>query len=287
MDKKKKLKHLMEKNGIIVLAGVHDALSARIAQDVGFQGIAMSGNGAMASLLGRPDLSLATMTEMTGRARQIASCVDIPMMSDGDSGYGGLNNIRRTVEEFETAGVSAISLEDQITQKRCGELGGVELVSAKEHADRIRIAVKSRKDPDFMIIARTDAKAVYGLNAAIERSCAYAEAGADMVWVEGLHSLDEIKTVVNNVGVPVFYNIYEDSPEHCYQICELEDAGVKMTMNCLTSTLCAAKTLKEIYKEFYLTGTTRNVAKDMMDMKEYTRILGIERETRINELLND
>ena len=163
----------------------------------------------------------------------------------------------------------------------------MELVSAKEHADRIRIAVKSRKDPDFMIIARTDAKAVYGLNAAIERSCAYAEAGADMVWVEGLHSLDEIKTVVNNVGVPVFYNIYEDSPEHCYQICELEDAGVKMTMNCLTSTLCAAKTLKEIYKEFYLTGTTRNVAKDMMDMKEYTRILGIERETRINELLND
>ena len=287
MDKKKKLKHLMEKNGIIVLAGVHDALSARIAQDVGFQGIAMSGNGAMASLLGRPDLSLATMTEMTGRARQIASCVDIPMMSDGDSGYGGLNNIRRTVEEFETAGVSAISLEDQITQKRCGALGGVELASAKEHADRIRIAVKSRKDPDFMIIARTDAKAVYGLNAAIERSCAYAEAGADMVWVEGLHSLDEIKTVVNNVGVPVFYNIYEDSPEHCYQICELEDAGVKMTMNCLTSTLCAAKTLKEIYKEFYLTGTTRNVAKDMMDMKEYTRILGIERETRINELLND
>lgn len=152
MDKKKKLKHLMEKNGIIVLAGVHDALSARIAQDVGFQGIAMSGNGAMASLLGRPDLSLATMTEMTGRARQIASCVDIPMMSDGDSGYGGLNNIRRTVEEFETAGVSAISLEDQITQKRCGALGGVELVSAKEHADRLRIAVKSRKDPDFMIM---------------------------------------------------------------------------------------------------------------------------------------
>ena len=130
--------------GSIVAPGVFDAMGARAAQSAGFQAVYMTGNGSMASLLGKPDLGLATMSEMVGRAHQIASCVDIPLICDADTGYGGLGNIRRTVEEFEAAGVAAIHIEDQVMPKRCGALGGVQLVPLEESVDRIRAAMKAR-----------------------------------------------------------------------------------------------------------------------------------------------
>lgn len=281
MNNTRKLRQLLERPGAVVAPGVYDALGARIVESVGFQAFYMTGNGAMASLIGKPDLALATMTEMVMRAHQLAACVDIPLICDADTGYGGLGNVRRTVQEFEAAGVAAIHIEDQVAQKRCGALGGVQLVPVEEAANRIETAVKARKSEDFIIIARTDARDVYGLEEAIRRSRQYVEAGADMVMVEGLKNLEEIRSVVEETGAPVFFNIYEATPEEAFSVAELEKAGVKMIINCLTSTLYNAANMKKLYEEFYRTGSTAAYVDQMMSMGEYTRLLGIEAESSL------
>lgn len=278
MTKARVFREMMNAPGLIVAPGVYDALGARIVQDTGFQAVYMTGNGAMASLLGKPDLSLATMTEMVTRAHQISACVDIPMICDADTGYGGLSNVRRTVEEFEAAGIAGIHIEDQIVQKRCGALGGVQVVSINEASNRIETALKSRRSDDFTIIARTDAKDIYGLDEAITRAQRYSEIGADAVMVEGLDSLDEIRQVVECVDAPVLFNIYERSKSDAYTFTELEKTGVKIAINCLTTTLCVAKFLKESYTSFMESGSTAEYVDKMLSMTEYTRILGIERE---------
>ncbi len=281
MKKTTTLRNLLAQPGAIVAPGVYDALGARVVQSVGFNAVYMTGNGAMASLLGKPDLALATMTEMVTRAHQIAACVDIPLICDADTGYGGLINVRRTVEEFEAAGVAGIHIEDQITQKRCGALGGVQLVSIEEASNRIETAANARRDSDFLIIARTDAKDVYGIDEAIHRVNQYLSAGADMAMVEGLTSLDEVKKVADSINGPLFFNIYERVREEAFSVKDLEAAGAKLIINCLTSTLYNAANLKKLYTEFKETGCTAKYAELMMPMSEYTDILGIERETSL------
>lgn len=281
MNKASKLRQLLGRPGAVVAPGVYDALGARIVESLGFEAFYMTGNGAMASLLGKPDLALATMTEMVMRAHQLAACVDIPLICDADTGYGGLGNVRRTVEEFEAAGVAAIHIEDQVVQKRCGALGGVQLVSIEEASNRIETAANARRNDDFMIISRTDAKDVYGIDEAIRRVRQYVRAGADMVMVEGLTSLDEIKKVADSVDAPMFFNIYERVKEEAFSVGDIEKCGAKLIVNCLTSTLYNAANLKKLYSHFKETGSTADFADLMMPMSEYTQILGIERETSL------
>lgn len=281
MNNAAKFRELMTAQGAVVCPGVYDAIGARAVQKAGFKAFYMTGNGAMASLLGKPDLSLATMTEMVTRAHQLAACVDIPLLCDADTGYGGLGNVRRTVEEFEAAGIAGVHIEDQITQKRCGALGGVQLVSLEEASNRIEVALKARRSSDFTIIARTDAKDVCGLEEAIRRGRRFAEIGADAIMVEGLDSLDEIKAVVDGVGAPTLFNIYERSQADAYNVRELEAAGVKIIINCLTSTLCSAALMEKLYADFMATGSTAAYVDRMLPMSEYTELLGIERETAL------
>ena len=283
MNKASKLRQMLEGPGAVIAPGVYDALGARIVQDVGFQAVYMTGNGAMASLLGKPDLALATMTEMVMRAHQIAACVEIPLICDADTGYGGLGNVRRTVEEFEAAGVAAIHIEDQVVQKRCGALGGLKLVSEREACSRIEVAAAAKRNPDFTIIARTDAREVYGLNEAIRRVRLYREAGADMLMVEGLKSLEEIRRTVEETDAPVLFNIYESSKEEAYSVRDLEAAGVKLIINCLTSTLYNAANMKQLFMDFKASGSTAAYVDKMMPMSDYTRILGIEEEAALSE----
>ena len=190
--KKRKLRELMNKPGIKVAPGVCDAIGARLVEKAGFDVCYMTGNGAMASMLGKPDIGLGTMTEMVQRAHNLAACINIPLISDADTGYGGLNNVKRTVEEFEAAGVSAIHIEDQASPKKCGAMEGVKVVPIEEMSEKIRIAVRSRKDPDFLIIARSDSRKVLGFEESLRRAKAFAEAGADVVYVEMLESREEI-----------------------------------------------------------------------------------------------
>lgn len=281
MNGAKKFRELMRRPGAVVAPGVYDGIGARVVEQTGFDAVYMTGNGAMASLLGKPDMGLATMTEMVMRAHQLAACVDIPLICDADTGYGGLGNVRRTVEEFEAAGIAGIHIEDQICPKRCGALGGVQVVSREESLARIELALKSRRSDDFFIIARTDSKGVIGFDEAIERGKLFARAGADAIMIEGYNNLDEVKRAVDSLDAPILFNIFERSKADAYNVRELEAIGVKIIINCLTSTMYSAAVLKNMMETFKQTGTTESFVDGMLSMQEYTHILGIEREMEI------
>lgn len=281
MNGAKKFRELMHRPGAVVAPGVYDGIGARVVEQTGFDAVYMTGNGAMASLLGKPDMGLATMTEMVMRAHQLAACVDIPLICDADTGYGGLGNVRRTVEEFEAAGIAGIHIEDQICPKRCGALGGVQVVSREESLARIELALKSRRSDDFFIIARTDSKGVIGFDEAIERGKLFARAGADAIMIEGYNNLDEVKRAVDSIDAPILFNIFERSKADAYNVWELEAIGVKIIINCLTSTMYSAAVLKNMMETFKQTGTTESFVDGMLSMQEYTHILGIEREMEI------
>ncbi len=283
--KKRKLRELMNKPGIIVAPGVCDAIGARLVEKAGFDVCYMTGNGAMASMLGKPDIGLGTMTEMVQRAHNLASCISIPLISDADTGYGGLNNVKRTVEEFEAAGVSAIHIEDQASPKKCGAMEGVKVVPIEEMSEKIRIAVKSRKDPDFLIIARSDSRKVLGFEESLRRAKAFAEAGADVVYVEMLESREEILKLTTSVDAPVLYDMLEMSTDNIYSNQELQDLGVKIVIYCLSTTLYAANKVKEMLEVLKKTGTTRSLFDQMMPLHDYEKVIGLTEENNIRQLL--
>lgn len=272
---KSKFRDLLRSGTMVTAAGIYDGLSAKAAEQAGFEALYMTGNGSMASLLGVPDLGLATMDEMVRCAGNLALSLHIPLLCDADTGYGGLLNVKRTVEAFEQADIAGIHIEDQALPKRCGALGGIRIVAREEAESRIAAAVKARQDPDFVIIARTDAREVSGFEEAVTRARMFESAGADAVMVEGLKSLDEIRTVAGSVTIPVLFNIYEASEEDAYSLEELAAAGVRIAVNCLSSTLLCARLLKDFYKEFKRAGTTRSFVEHMMPMGEYVEMMGI------------
>src|SRR5919106_2071464 len=198
---RQKLRQRLTEGPMIVAPGIYDAYGARFVEQAGFEAVYMTGNGVSASLLGRPDVGLIDLTLLSQHAHRAAACVDIPLICDADTGYGNAVNVRRTVEEFEAAGVAAIHLEDQVSPKRCGHMPGSRpVVEMEEHVGKIEAAVAARRHPDFIIIARTDAAAGQGLDEAIRRGKAYAQAGADVVFVELKHSpniFEELKRVTN------------------------------------------------------------------------------------------
>jgi len=283
--KNQRLRELMNQPGIIIAPGVCDAIGARLVEKVGFQVCYMTGNGAVASMMGKPDIGVATMTEMVQRAHYLASCINIPLISDADNGYGGLNNVKRTVEEFEAAGVSAIHIEDQASPKKCGAMEGIELVSTEEMAEKIRIAVKARKDPDLMIIARSDSRKVLGFEESLRRARAYADAGADVVYVEMLESREEILKLTTSVDAPVLYDMLELFPENIYSSQELESLGVKIVIYCLSTTLYAANRVKEMLEVLKRTGTTRSLFDKMMPLHDYEELIGLTEENNIRQML--
>src|SRR5688572_24346097 len=182
---RERLRERLAKGPLVVAPGIYDAYGARFVEQAGFDAVYMTGNGVSASLLGRPDVGLVDLTLLASQAHRAASCVNIPLICDADTGYGNAVNVRHTVQEFEGAGVAAIHIEDQVSPKRCGHLPGSRpVVEMKEHVGKIEAAVAARRDPDFVIIARTDSAAGHGLDEAIRRGKAYRQAGADVVFVE-------------------------------------------------------------------------------------------------------
>jgi 2-methylisocitrate lyase-like PEP mutase family enzyme len=201
-----KLRQMLNSGHMVVAPFVLNALHAKIAESVGFQAVYMTGAGTAAER-GFPDVGLLTMTEMVANARYIANAVDVPVICDADTGYGNPLNVQRTVREYESAGVAAIHLEDQLFPKKCGFFAGKQVVSADEHVQKLHAALDARTDPDFVIIARCDAYAVNGWEDTVERCLAYAEAGADLVFVDGIKSQDDIHRYATDLGdVPRMYN---------------------------------------------------------------------------------
>lgn len=203
------LKRMIEERKALVVPGCHDALSAKLAQRAGFRAIQASGFGIAASLLGEPDVGLATLTEMVDQTRRMVDAVTIPVMADGDTGNGNAINVIRTVREYENAGCAGINLEDQVFPKRCGHMEGKQLVSSEEMVLKIQAAVHARRDSDFVINARTDAIAVEGFDEAIRRANAYAEAGADLIFMEAPTSADMIRKCVEAIKAPVSINLFD------------------------------------------------------------------------------
>lgn len=237
----KQLRALLAEPGIIVKPGAFNALSARIIEQAGFRCCGLSGYGVSAALLGKPDVGLVTLTEMAMVARHVASAVRIPVLADADTGFGNAINAMRTIEEFIGAGVAGVHIEDQVSPKRCGHVAGKQIVPIEEAVGKFRACARVRDeiDPDFLLVARTDARGVAGgsLEEVIRRATAYVEAGADMIFPEGLLHEDEIASVCAAVPVPIHYNRTGVSPHLPKE--RLEALGVAMVSNA-TGTLRAA-----------------------------------------------
>jgi carboxyvinyl-carboxyphosphonate phosphorylmutase len=225
-----RLRQMLREPGIIVAPGAYDGFSARLIEAAGFKAVYMTGAGTAASHLGQPDLGLATLTEMATHAGHLASCISLPLIADADTGYGNALNVVRTVREYERAGVAGLHIEDQVAPKKCGHIAGKQVIPAKEFADKIRAATEYRTDPDFVIIARTDARAVTGLDDAIARANLYAEAGADVIFFEAPQTEDEIARVAREVKAPLLANMVAGGKTPTVKVSDLERLGYKLVI---------------------------------------------------------
>lgn len=256
---------------------VYDGISARIAQQVGFSAVAFSGNAVSGSLLGAPDVGLLSMWEAVEHAGRIARGLDIPLITDADTGYGGPLNVVRTVRELEMAGVAGIYMEDQTTPKRCGLLPtGVEVIPLPEARAKIRAAVETRSSSDFAIIARTDANSKYGLEEAALRSRAYIEAGADAALVIGANTLDKLQYLADVVKGPLVIVVDEAPPATELTDEMLESVGCVMAMHTGVTRYAVVKALETALSTLHRDGSTQNARHLMASFKEYNSALGLD-----------
>lgn len=223
------LRRLLQRDEMIVAPGAYDAISALTIQQAGFSAAYMTGSGTAAAL-GYPDLGLVTMTEMVDNAMRIARSIDIPLIADADTGFGNELNVTRTVREYEARNVAGIHIEDQVAPKRCGHLDGKEVVSRAEFVSKIRAAAQARRTREFVIIARTDARAVLGLDEAIERANAALAAGADMAFVEAPQSLDEVTAIPRQVQGPCLLNMVANGKTPAVGLDEAQDMGYRLAI---------------------------------------------------------
>ena len=268
-----KLRKLLAADGIVMGGGAWDALSARIVEQAGFPMCVATGAGVSMSR-GYPDVGLVTMEEMVRNARYIAEAIDIPVVVDADNGYGNAINARRTVREFERAGVAGIHIEDQVWPKRCGHMFGKKVIPAEEMVQKIRAALDARRDPDFVIIARCDALLVEGLDKALERGEAYMKAGADMLWLEMRESLDEVKAIAERFRgrVPLVYNHSVSGMVPLLSATELEAMGFKTTCFYVNALMAACKTMREVLVEIRKTGNSLSTWDRMVTFEEFWNI---------------
>jgi len=258
--------------GIIVAPGAYDGLSARLIERQGFKAVYMTGAGTAASVLGQPDVGLTTLSEMTTHAANIASCVSLPVISDADTGYGNPLNVIRTVREYERAGVAGIPLEDQVFPKKCGHIAGKAVIPLKEFAEKIRAAAENRRDEDFVIIARTDARAVNGLDDAIERGLCYREAGADVIFVEAPTSREEIERVAREIKAPLLSNQVPGGKTPGLTVSELEQLGYKIVIFPVVGLMAATLAIEKSLTQLKETGTDWNEGPVLSPMDIFQKV---------------
>jgi 2-methylisocitrate lyase-like PEP mutase family enzyme len=251
------LRDILSRPGILTLPGVYDGISARVANSLGFPALYMTGYGAVASALGVPDAGLASVTEMLDRVRCIASAIDVPFIADGDTWYGGLLNVDRTVRAYAAAGASGIQLEDQEIPKKCGHTEYRRVVPFVDAVQKIRVAVQARPDADFLIVARTDARYSEGLDEALRRAEAFLEAGADILFVESPESPEELRRIGEKLrGAALLANMVEGGRTPFLSAGELQDLGYKVALFPGTGFLTAAKALRDGYLYLQSNGTS-------------------------------
>jgi methylisocitrate lyase len=250
------------------VVGAVNAYAARLAERVGFRALYVSGGGVAASSLGVPDLGISTMDDVLTDVRRITDITDLPVLVDIDTGWGSAFNIARTIKSMIKFGAAAVHIEDQVQAKRCGHRPGKAIVSRDEMLDRIKAAVDAKTDPDFVIMARTDALAVEGLDAAIDRACGCVEAGADMIFPEAVTDLDMYKNFAQAVKVPVLANITEFGATSLYTIEELRKADVSLVLYPLSAFRAMSKAARDVYGAIRKDGTQKNVLQLMQPRSE-------------------
>ena len=269
-----RLRELMARPGAVMAPGVADALNARLVRKHGFDAIYMTGAGTAATRLGMPDVGLLTMTEMIDNAQRLADSSGLPLIADADNGYGGVLNVRRTIQGFERAGVAGVHLEDQEFPKRCGHLAGKQLVPADEMVSKIRAAVDARTDPDFVIIARTDAIAVEGFDAAIERAQRYREAGADALFVEA-PSAEQLPALAPRLDFPLVYNMAASGKTPFLGRSEIENLGFKIIIYPNWMVLAAIRAASQVLTTLRETGSIASVAPEVASFREFFDLMGM------------
>jgi carboxyvinyl-carboxyphosphonate phosphorylmutase len=271
-----RLRALLDSGQMIVAPGAFDPLAARLVEEAGFPAVYMTGFGTSAALIGRPDVGLLTMTEMAGNAGRIAACVDIPVIADADTGYGNPLNVIRTVGAFEAAGVAGIHIEDQVAPKKCGHMDGKLVIPAQEMAAKVRAAAEARTQPEFVIIARTDARAVEGLERALERGRIYREAGADVLFIEAVVTAAEAEEAARAFpDVPLLFNWAEGGKTPPVSLGRLSELGYRIVIFPLSTLLAATSAMRRILREIAEAGTPAAAMRELPTFGEFVDFIGL------------
>ena len=285
MSRGKDFKIALEQERPLQIPGAINAYAALMAEQVGFKALYLSGGGVANASYGLPDLGMTSMNDVLEDVKRITAATNLPLLVDIDTGWGGAFNIARTIKEFIVGGAAAVHMEDQVAQKRCGHRPNKEIVSVGEMTDRIKAAVDAKTDPDFILMARTDALAVDGHSAVVDRAGAYAEAGADAIFAEAMTELSMYKPIVDAVQVPVLANLTEFGQTPLYTLSELEEVGIAMALYPLSAFRAMNKAALNVFEGIRKDGTQKAVVDTMQTREELYEFLGYhEYEQKLDQL---
>ena len=275
-SKRRAFAERLKQKKLIVAPGVFDGISAKIADRMGFECLYMTGYGVVASHLGLPDAGIATYTEMSGRVAQLSSITQTPLVADGDTGYGGLLNVRHTVRGYEAAGACAIQLEDQEFPKKCGHMLGRRVIAREDMAAKIKVAAESRDSKDFLIIARTDARTTLGLDEALRRAETYLRAGADLLFVESPESVEEMQRIGKAFDVPLVANMVEGGRTPVLSAAELQEIGYRFAIFPAVGFLAMGAALERAYSGLKRDGSSTALDVPLYPFKDFSALMGFD-----------
>jgi methylisocitrate lyase len=281
MKKTTLFKKLILDDEILVMPGAHNALAAKIIERVGFKAVTLGGAATSICLLGKPDVSLLTLTEMATYTRNVVEAVEIPVFVDGDTGHGNVTNVIRTTREFEKAGVAGFFIEDQVFPKRCGHTEGKQVIPPEEMIPKIKAAVDTRIDQDLVIMARIDSLAIYGLEDAMERAHRYREAGADIIFIEALTSKEEMIRINREINAPTMATQIEGGKTPLMMVKELEEIGFNVVAYPASTFFAEAWAVERLMEELYRSGTTQSYMNKMILFEDLNRLVGLEKVRKI------
>lgn len=283
MEKARLVRRFLSEQGQLLMPGVFDTLSAKIAARAGFEVVFITGYSLSATLLGEPDFGLLTQTEVVNAAQRICSVLDTPVIVDADTGYGNAVNVVRTVQDLTRAGAAGMFLEDQVWPKRCGHMKGKQVITLDEQLKKLRAALEARKEQDFYIVARTDARQALGLSEAITRGIAFKEAGADAVFIEAPESKEEMKEISRHIPGPLVANMLERGVTPLMGPEELKGLGFDLIVWPLAPLYSVAKTLTEVYSTLRRDGSTAKILDRLMPFDEFNEIVGLEEKYSLDQ----
>ena len=275
-DPRRRLRELLAGPAPVLAPGAYDALSARLVEQAGFDAVYMTGFGTSAALLGRPDIGLLTGSEMADNARRLVQAVGVPVIADADTGYGNALNVVRTVRDYEQAGVAALQLEDQVAPKRCGHRSGKAVIDVAEAVAKVRAAVAARTDPDLLVIARTDVAQVEGIDAAVDRAQRFADAGADVLFVEAPRTAADVEAVATRLaGYPLLFNWVEGGQTEGLTLQAVADMGFRLVIFPISTLLAATAGMRGVLETLRADSTTETYPGPMQSFPDFLDTIGL------------